>query len=57
MKHSFQQRKWEKWKIFSFRFKINLWLLKKLGLILYGYFIMVISIILTIIIYQLIILN
>ena len=36
MKHEFEQKKWEKLPLFSLRFKVNYWILKKIGLIFYG---------------------
>ena len=36
MKHEFEQKKWEKLPLFSIRFKVNYWILKKIGLVFFG---------------------
>jgi uncharacterized protein YqgC (DUF456 family) len=55
MKHEFEQKKWEKLPLFSIRFKINYWILKKIGLNRFGILAAIVGILLTIFFYECII--
>ncbi len=55
MKHEFEQKKWEKLPLFSIRFKINYWILKKIGLNSFGILAAIMGILLTIFFYECII--
>jgi|TARA_B100001105_G_scaffold111398_1_gene89351 uncharacterized protein YqgC (DUF456 family) len=55
MKHEFEQKKWEKLPLFSIRFKINYWILKKIGLNRFGILAAIMGILLTIFFYECII--
>ena len=35
MKYEFEQKEWEKLPLLSLRFKVNYWILKKIGLVFY----------------------
>ena len=52
MKHEFEQKKWEKLPLFSIRFKINYWILKKIGLNRFGILAAIMGILLTIFFYE-----
>ena len=55
MKHEFEQKKWEKLPLFSIRFKINYWILKKIGLNRLCILAAIMGILLTILFYEYII--
>ncbi|MBT4112707.1 MAG: hypothetical protein HN773_03030 [Flavobacteriaceae bacterium] len=55
MKHEFEQKKWEKLPLFSIRFKVNYWILKKIGLVFFGILAAIMGILLTILFYEYII--
>ena len=55
MKHEFEQKKWEKLPLLSLRFKVNYWILKKIGLVFYGILAATLGILVTILFYEYII--
>jgi len=55
MKHEFEQKKWEKLPLLSIRFKVNYWILKKIGLVFFGILAAILGILLTILFYEYII--
>lgn len=52
MKYEFEQKKWEKLPLLSLRFKVNYWILKKIGLVFYGILAAIIGILVTILFYE-----
>jgi len=52
MMYRFKQKEWEKLDLISIRFKINYWLLKKVGLVLLGFIYFLFGVFVTIIIYE-----
>ena len=55
MKHEFEQKKWEKLPLLSIRFKVNYWILKKIGLVFFGIVAAILGILVTILFYEYII--
>ena len=52
MKHEFEQKKWEKLPLLSIRFKVNYWILKKIGLVFFGIVAAMLGILATILFYE-----
>ncbi|MGY8945847.1 MAG: hypothetical protein ACKVJS_02195 [Flavobacteriales bacterium] len=52
MKHQFKQRKWEKLPLLSTRFKLNYWLLNKVGLVLFGLIVFLLGMLITVVLYE-----
>jgi hypothetical protein len=52
MKYVFKQKEWEKLPLVSIRFKVNYWLLKKVGLVLFGIIAILLGVLVTVIFYE-----
>lgn len=52
MKHEFKQREWGKLPLLSTRFKLNYWLLNKVGLVLFGLIVFLLGMLITVVLYE-----
>ncbi len=55
MRYEFEQKEWEKLPLLSLRFKVNYWILKKIGLVFFGIVAAMLGILVTVLFYEYII--